>query len=324
MRLRPLALCVLVAACSAERTPVAPPPPSDVAQTAVYLDGVLQLMETNSINRLRIDWPAFRAQVRTAASGARSVDELAPALRTALTLLGDGHSSFRLPSGAFLFVSTRQCTSPTVPDPVVPSTIGYVRVPAFSGTTSQAGSLATGLQSGIQARDVPGVVGWIVDLRGNGGGNMWPMVAGVGPVLGEGVIGHFIDPTGFTDAWEYRNGAARLGATDLQRVSTPYVLRTPAPPVAVLIDNRVASSGEAVAIAFKGRANTRFFGSATCGLSTANRSFPLANGSSLNLTVSTMADRNRVPFGDQVQPDERIVAADSVVSRAVEWLRTGR
>jgi len=33
------------------------------------------------------------------------------------------------------------------------------------------------------------LIGWIVDLRGNGGGNMWPMLAGVGPVLGEGVVG---------------------------------------------------------------------------------------------------------------------------------------
>ncbi|MCU0647972.1 MAG: S41 family peptidase [Gemmatimonadaceae bacterium] len=319
-----IALCVFLAACSAEPAPVAPPPPTDVAQTAAYLDNVIRLMQTNSINRLRIDWAAFGTQVRAAATGARAVDELVPALRTALTLLGDGHSSFRLPSGQVLFVPVRQCAAATVPDATVPPTIGYVRVPAFSGTSAQASALAAGLRSGIQTRDVPGVVGWIVDPRGNGGGNMWPMVAGVGPVLGDGVIGHFIDPTGVTTVWEYQSGAARLAGSDIQRVTTPYVLRASAPPVAVLIDNRVASSGEAVAIAFKARANTRFFGSATCGLSTANLGFPLADGALLNLTVSTMADRNRVPFGEQVQPDERIVVADSAVSRAIEWLRSGR
>jgi carboxyl-terminal processing protease len=262
--------------------------------------------------------------VRAAASGARSVEELAPALRTALTLLGDGHSSFVLPSGRVLFVPLRPCSAAMVADPTVPSTIGYVRVPTFSGTIAQAGTLASTLQSGIRARDVPGVVGWIVDLRGNSGGNMWPMIAGVGPILGEGVIGYFIDPSGSATVWEYRAGAARLSGSELQRVAMPYVLREGAPPVAVLIDNLVASSGEAVAIAFKGRANTRFFGSATCGVSTSNQTFSFADGSLFNLTVATMADRNRVLFGEQVQPDERIVAADSVVSRALEWLRTGR
>ena len=36
-------------------------------------------------------------------------------------------------------------------------------------------------------------------------------------------------------------------------------------PVAILIDSRTASSGEAVAISFQGRAHSRFFGQHTCG-----------------------------------------------------------
>jgi len=34
--------------------------------------------------------------------------------------------------------------------------------------------------------------GWIIDLRGNGGGNMWPMLAGIGFVLGDGPAGSFV------------------------------------------------------------------------------------------------------------------------------------
>ena len=30
------------------------------------------------------------------------------------------------------------------------------------------------------------------DLRGNIGGNMWPMIAGVGPILGDGIIGWIV------------------------------------------------------------------------------------------------------------------------------------
>ena len=69
------------------------------------------------------------------------------------------------------------------------------------------------------------------------------------------------------------------------------------PAVAVLVDNGVASSGEATFIAFRRRANTRSFGVATCGLSTANRGFVLSDGALLTLTVSVMADRARRCMG---------------------------
>jgi carboxyl-terminal processing protease len=81
---------------------------------------------------------------------------------------------------------------------------------------------------------------------------MWPMVAGVGPVLGEGVIGYFIDPTGVENAWEYRDGASWDNGVAQQRVDAPYRLRRDRPRVAVLTDGGVASSGEATVIAFRG------------------------------------------------------------------------
>ena len=40
---------------------------------------------------------------------------------------------------------------------------------------------------------------------------MWPMVAGVGPLLGEGVIGYFIDPPGVESVW--RTATAPRGTT---------------------------------------------------------------------------------------------------------------
>jgi hypothetical protein len=126
------------------------------------------------------------------------------------------------------------------------------------------------------------------------------MVAGLGPILGEGPLGYFIDPLNTATLWEYRAGASWSGGQVAQRVDVPYTLLKSAPRVAVLVDNAVASSGEAAFIAFRGRANTRSFGTATCGLSTANSAFTLKNGASLNLTVAVMADRNKTPFGDTI------------------------
>jgi C-terminal processing protease CtpA/Prc len=99
-------------------------------------------------------------------------------------------------------------------------------------------------------------------------------------------------------------------------VPGPYRLRRERPRVAVLVDNGVASSGEATFIAFRQRADTRSFGVATCGLSTANSGFSMSDGALLNLTVSVMADRTKTRYGDQVAPDEIIADAAQVVARA--------
>lgn len=289
-----------------------------------HVEGMLDIMQANSINRLTIDWPSLRATVSAQAAPAATIDQLYPAIRTALRLLGDGHSSYQSPDGDVLFVPTRSCLSMGIGTVDVPANVGYIRVRSFSGTAAEGTAFANALQRAIQDADRDGMTGWIVDVRGNGGGNMWPMIAGVGPVLGEGVAGYFIDPVGAESVWEYRDGASRLGNAVLQAVTTPYQLRRERPRVAVLIDNGTSSSGEATVIAFKQRPDTRFFGVGTCGVSTANRGFPLTEGATLNLTVSVMADRTKTRYGDVIAPDEVIRNAGETLQRAAAWVATGR
>ena len=91
----------------------------------------------------------------------------------------------------------------------------------------------------------------------------------------------------------------------------------------MLSDNGIASSGEATLIAFRRRPNTRSFGEATCGLSTANATYPLSDGGTLTLTTSVMADRIKTPFGDSIPPDEILTNQADAVQRAIAWLQTG-
>jgi carboxyl-terminal processing protease len=145
----------------------------------------------------------------------------------------------------------------------------------------------------------------------------------VAPVLGEGVAGYFVPPGASPTEWGYRSGGAFAGASVVVQTSAPYTLIRPAPRVAVLTDNVVASSGEAVVVAFRARPSTRSFGSATCGLSTANQGFSLSDGASLLLTVSVMADRTLTPYGRPLVPDESVSGDAEVVQAAIAWLRRG-
>ncbi|MEP6730449.1 MAG: S41 family peptidase [bacterium] len=297
---------------------------TEISATArAYLNEVVGVMQANSIRRQTIDWTLLRADVFTVAGTAQSVSQTYPAIRTALARLGDGHSSYRAADGTVLFVQTHSCIASGALLPSnIPQNIGYVKVGAFSGSTAEAIAFANEIQNEIRRTDRDDLIGWIVDLRGNGGGNMWPMIAGLGPVLGEGLLGWFIDPAGVEAPWTYHDGASWVSAVALQRVDAPYTLKNPNPKVAVLVDNGVASSGEATFIAFRKRASTRSFGVATCGLSTANSGFVLSDGAFLNLTISVMADRTKTTYGDQVEPDERVSGQAAVVDRAIAWLQT--
>lgn len=321
-----VAALIAVSGCGGS-TPTQPSPspsPSTGQTPQAYLEGLIGVMETNSINRFTIDWSAFRSRVMAEGAAAQTIPETFPAIRTAIALLNDNHS-FYIPAsgGSIISASSRACAAPVAATPTVPAGIGYVRVGAFGGTSAEGIAFADGIQSTIRAADRDGLDGWIVDLRGNGGGNMWPMIAGLGPILGDALLGYFLMPVGQPVPWGYRDGGSWLGALTIQRVTTSYALRQPAPRVAVLIDTRVASSGEATAIAFKARDGSRFFGTPTCGLSTANQNYDLNDGARLLLTVGVMADRSRNRYGESVVPDEVLSDPDAAVARAIAWLRDG-
>jgi carboxyl-terminal processing protease len=321
-----LPLIALVAACGGGSSPTTETPVglqgmSPAARS--YLTQLIEIMQANSINRKTIDWPAFRQVVVGVDSNEQTILDLYPKIRAALVLLNDHHSFYQGPDSTY--INSRPlpggCTDPTPPAVQVPDDIGYVKVGSFSGTGAAETAFAQSIQDAMRSADSDHLAGWIVDLRNNRGGNMWPMVAGLGPILGDGRAGAFVDPDGGTTWWGYQGNASIYNGEPLVSVSSPYRLLRANPRVAVLTNCGVASSGEAVAIGFRARPDARSFGTATYGLSTVNDEFPLTGGGTLFLCVSTMADRTGVPYGNAVLPDEVIADPVQTVRRAIEWLR---
>jgi hypothetical protein len=91
--------------------------------------------------------------------------------------------------------------------------------------------------------------------------------------------------------------------------------------IAVLTDIGIFGPGEALVIAFRGRPDTRSFGTPTCGLSTAVAQITLSRGGTLGVVASVMADRTMKRYGAAVEPDEIVSDADQVIPRAISWLR---
>jgi C-terminal processing protease CtpA/Prc len=128
---------------------------------------------------------------------------------------------------------------------------------------------------------------------------------------------------GLAVAWSYRDGASFLNGNAVTRVAVPHDLLRPDPRVAVLTDKRVASSGEAIAVAFRARPKTRTFGTETCGVPTANGGFPLSDNALLQLTTALDADRAMTIYNAPLPPDEQIDDPSGVVQRAIQWIRAG-
>ena len=311
-------LCILFfvfASCSADSAERRSPSPA----VRKYLEEVVGILQANSINRAGIDWVAFKQKVLAKVSGAQTIEQAYPAVEFAIVALGDKHTQFygaRPVKGPE--VSAKQ--PPLHPDEPVPGDIGYIRIPWVVGNQQKLDAYITQVQAHIKARDKPELKGWIVDLRGNMGGNMWPMLVGAGPILGEDTLGYCIDVNNTKTAWRYEKGKALYDGDIQAETANYYTLTSANPVVAVLTDTLTASSGEAVAVAFKGRKHTRSFGAGTCGVSTSRSRFYLSDGSVILLTTAVFADRRLVRYGHSLPPDEPLKPTE-VVPRAIRWIR---
>jgi len=199
------------------------------------------------------------------------------------------------------------------------------------GRCQQYANLA---QQGTREVDQTAMCGWVVDLRLDHGGEIFPMLADVGPILGEGPAGAFVAP-GQRITWVYQNGEA-LQESGRQtflapgaQVADPYHLKRPWPPVAVLTSPLTASAGEAVVVAFRGRPNTRSFGEPTAGIPTANGSKVMSDGAVIVLTEAFDADRTGHVYDSAIAPDQPVspnwtllgTPQDSVLQAAITWLQ---
>jgi len=299
-------------------------------EAAAYLKEALDIMKNNSLHRYHIDWEALYTSAFKMAEHAQTSTDTYDAIMYALNQLGDHHSHFRTPE---MVAEVEQMTvndSPLPRGKLLLDKIGFIEIERYgSARDSEDSKYATMIQQLIRDLDAQDVCGWIIDLRENTGGSMGPMLAGLGPILGEGEIGAFVDADGNKMVWSYQDGQALVEEYAQTHVNGPaYQLKAASPPVAVLTGMNTASAGESVVVAFRGRPHTRSFGLYTYGVPTANAGFFLNDGAMIALTTAFYADRTGQIYDDRIDPDERVdvaweltVIVDEIIPQpAIDWL----
>ncbi|GHI48701.1 MULTISPECIES: S41 family peptidase [Streptomyces] len=295
-------------------------PGSTMAPEArTYLLSALDTMERHSLVRDEVDWPKLRRDALGRAEGATEPAGTYEAIEQALRELGDGHSTFLTPEEA------EQAEDEAPDDQVLPEArqlpegLGRLTLPPIRSDTA-AGPYLRAARAAVREVDRAGACGWVVDLRTNTGGDMWTPLASAGPILGDGEVGAFVEADGTRTPWTIENGTPRQYADRWGSGEPPA---RPRPPVAVLTGPRTASAGEAVAIAFRGRPDTRTFGEPTFGVPTANTPYPLADGALVVLTTAREADRTGRVHDGPLRPDvevEWVRGSDRVLAAATDWL----
>lgn len=279
----------------------------------MWVEEALTIAQSDALFADQIDWDEVRSQVGPHAERAMAAGVPERALAPLFRALNDNHSFILrdAPSEDDPVDEATVIAPPTAE--TLPSGIGVLQLPVMPD--ANADSSCSYQQLGLESiATLEGVDRLIVDLRGNGGGNCYPMLAVLAPILGAGPLVGWEPRTGATVYVEY-DGHELTGHR--WQTSPPWAKRPER--IAVLADADTASSGEAALLALRGRRGCRTFGTATAGLTTANEAYELSDGFTMYLAVARMVASTGEVFDGPIVP-EVPTEPSAAFDAALTWL----
>ncbi|PWK80154.1 peptidase S41-like protein [Mucilaginibacter oryzae] len=312
------------------------------------IDTLLQFGKEHSLYSSQVDWKKVSDSVRLEAANAATIKAALPAIQTFYRLIGDRHGFITYNNKYYgwrgnnkpLDKATHAALIKKMKDgyrlkkQMLEKGYGYLLVPDNNPTHRGAVTeIARQIRDSLAALNPEKLKGLVIDLRLNPGGDMYAMIGGLSNLFEPGKLGSFIYPgTKAEENWNVNsiNGVDKVYSgpdtpcTINRRGKALYRLK-----VAVLTGPYTCSSGEALAISFKGRGNTRFIGENTGGYTTSNVSFQFTNEIGVFVASAVEADRLGRAYPDHVQPDDELTGGDDFdnlnndlkVRAALQWLK---
>lgn len=289
------------------------------------VDEVVRLAKEKALNRDVPDWPAVVREAHALAAASPGEDGRTAAIRRVLASLRDHHSSYHPPLQAAQPTPSKSAGPRSSARPPIavadlqPGRPARLVINAWSGGNEDVGGATQIVRSELNKALAGSKCGLVIDVSANHGGNMWPMMGGIAPLYDDGLLETFESVTGERQVVNVKGGILRMNESPFPRAELDPVLTLPK-RIALVIDSRTASSGEILALAFKGQKNVRSFGQPTAGASSANKSIRLSNGGLLALTTARILDRTGTAHAGPVLPD---VVTDQAPHVASEWVAKG-
>jgi C-terminal processing protease CtpA/Prc len=287
---------------------------------AEYLKQALDIIQDNAFYSSKLDWTSERAKAAAMTAGATTFADTYDAIATVLKDLGDRHSRFATPEDVQESAGGVTPEGPPQGSQPAPG-IAELALPQISGPQTSPGAKRYVDNAESILRGSPTACGWILDLRGNPGGNLVPMMLAAAPLLGDGDQVLVRDNENQPHPFALHAKQVFYDGKVIKGISGSMDPITPPPPVAVLTDDQTASSAEFLLLALRVRPNTRTFGLGTVGLSGGNGVFPLADKAQIVLTISLAEDLRGRRYDGPIPPDVEL-PPDQAPAAAVRWLQS--
>lgn len=274
-----------------------------------YVRYAVYLLDRDGLYADRPEWAEKRKEVLKAAKSIADLDEAHRLVQEAADVAGGKHS--------FLWEPVKDTASypESVPEvKMLEGDIIHAILPGHTGVkVSDSLYIHTVFDYLQEHLDAKGV---IVDLRHNTGGNMYPMIASVSPLLPEGIVIQFKSRKQTTPIpLDYVTRSYDIAADSIAKFPAST-------PIAVLTDDKTGSSGEATLISFLGLDNVKTFGGPTAGYPSGNVTHTLADGYLFAITRSAEIARTGEIFcEDPINPD---VNTETPLEDAIAWIESQR
>lgn len=309
-------------------------------------DGVVDALGSRWVYRGAVDWTAEAASLRSAPTPEAVVAIFAKAddVHSRVHLDGRTYAHFEGLSEAerSLLLPQLALEGEVAGRPearLLADGVGYLLVPTIHADLETITPMAEAIRRCVIDLAAHAPRGWIVDLRLNGGGNLMPMLLGLSPLLRSGpteVVAGTVDADGrLVQEWLLRGDELLWRDDSGERVFASLPSAAPVEPitapVAVLIGPLTRSSGQALALAFRGRGQCALVGAPSArGYTTVTAPVDLGQGVVLSLAVGFMADRSgraeRIRVEAEIAADATVSALrveDPAVAAGRAWIASG-
>lgn len=256
------------------------------------------------------EWERCRTETLEQLKTATSYEDTYSALEAAVKVAGGKHSFFTAPG-----TQSGGADEVILPETSIQEDVLVITLPAFMGSQEEGQRYAKTVLDAL--REQITMKGIILDLRGNTGGDMGPMVSAVSPLLPDGELLYF-NIRGHQTPVTLTNGKVAGGGTAVE-MEAFKLTGAEQMPIAILTDDQTASSAEATLLCFRGMENVKTFGTATAGYASCNSVCYLYDGAMLGITIGSDVARTGEVFCDEpILPD---VKSNTPMEDAMAWIR---